>query len=52
MENVPEIAEMDLNSVKVLPPGQGLRVVDAQVRIRPVKGAFLPSRKDVPGKML
>ncbi len=40
VENVPEIAEMDLNSVKVLPPGQGRCVVDARVRIRPVKGAL------------
>ncbi len=52
VEEHPEIAEMDLNPVKVLPPGRGLRVVDARVRVRPIRGAFLPSRKDVPGRML
>ncbi len=52
IEDVPEIAEMDLNPVKVLPPGEGVRVVDARIRVRPVKGAMLPSRKDVPGRML
>jgi hypothetical protein len=29
VEDIPEIAEMDLNSVKVLPPGQGCVAVDA-----------------------
>jgi acyl-CoA synthetase (NDP forming) len=30
---LPEIREMDLNPVKVLPPGQGAVVVDARVRV-------------------
>jgi acyl-CoA synthetase (NDP forming) len=30
---VPELREMDLNPVKVLPPGQGVVVVDARVRV-------------------
>ena len=30
----PEIAEMDLNPVKVLPPGRGCRVVDARIAVR------------------
>lgn len=34
VEEVPEIAEMDLNPVKVLPPGQGCVVVDARVLLR------------------
>ena len=48
IEQVPEIAEMDLNPVKVLPPGDGIRVVDARIRVRPMPGPWLPSRKDVP----
>ncbi len=52
VDDLPEIAEMDLNPVKVLPPGRGVCVIDARVRVRPVKGAFLPSRKDIPGRML
>jgi acyl-CoA synthetase (NDP forming) len=33
VEAVPELREMDLNPVKVLPPGQGAVVVDARMRI-------------------
>lgn len=36
LEIVPEIAELDLNPVKALPPGRGVRVVDARVRIAPI----------------
>jgi len=52
VEQHPEIAEMDLNPVKVLPPGDGVVVVDARLRIRPIQGVFLPSRKDIPGRLL
>ncbi len=45
--DVPEIMEMDLNPVKVAEPGKGLSVVDARIRVRPVVGAWLPSRRDV-----
>ena len=48
IEDLPEIAEMDLNPVKVLPPGQGLRVVDLRMRVRSVPQRWLPSRKDIP----
>ena len=48
VNDIPEIAEMDLNPVKVLPPGQGLRVVDLRMRARPVPKRWLPSRKDIP----
>lgn len=48
IDDFPEIAEMDLNPVKVLPPGQGLRVVDMRMRVRPVPQRWLPSRKDIP----
>lgn len=32
-ENVPEIAELDLNPVIALPPGAGCRVIDARIRV-------------------
>jgi acetyl coenzyme A synthetase (ADP forming)-like protein len=48
VEEIPEISEMDLNPVKVLEPGEGIRVVDARMRVRPVEGPWVPSRKDVP----
>jgi acetyl coenzyme A synthetase (ADP forming)-like protein len=35
VEEVPELYELDLNPVKVRPPGQGAVVVDARVRIGP-----------------
>src|SRR5262249_1344016 len=34
-EEVPEIVELDLNPVMVLPVGQGCRIVDARVRVGP-----------------
>jgi acetyl coenzyme A synthetase (ADP forming)-like protein len=49
IDELPEISEMDLNPVKVLEPGQGIRVVDARIRVRAVEGPWVPSRKDVPG---
>jgi acetate---CoA ligase (ADP-forming) len=36
VEDIPEVAEMDLNPVKVLLPGEGCRVVDARILLRPV----------------
>jgi acyl-CoA synthetase (NDP forming) len=33
VEAVPELREMDLNPVKVMPPGQGVVVVDARLRV-------------------
>ena len=33
VEDVPELLEMDLNPVKILPPGEGVVVVDARVRL-------------------
>jgi acyl-CoA synthetase (NDP forming) len=35
---VPEIAELDLNPVIALAPGQGCRIVDARIRVRAVRG--------------
>jgi len=34
VEAVPEIAELDLNPVFALPPGQGCRIIDARMRVR------------------
>jgi acetyltransferase len=36
VEDIPEVAEMDLNPVKVLLPGEGCCVVDARILLRPV----------------
>jgi len=33
VEEIPELLEMDLNPVKILPPGQGCVVVDARIRL-------------------
>jgi acetyl coenzyme A synthetase (ADP forming)-like protein len=34
----PELEEMDLNPVRVLPPGQGLVALDARIRVHPSRG--------------
>jgi acetyl coenzyme A synthetase (ADP forming)-like protein len=46
---VPELVEMDLNPVKVLPPGNGVCVVDARMRIAPVAPGRMPAMRDLPG---
>lgn len=33
VEDIPELLEMDLNPVKILPPGQGCVAVDARIRL-------------------
>lgn len=35
VEFIPEISEIDLNPIKILPPGQGAIVVDSRIRISP-----------------
>jgi acyl-CoA synthetase (NDP forming) len=35
VEALPELREMDLNPVKILPPGQGAIAVDARIRVGP-----------------
>jgi len=37
VEDMPELAEMDLNPVKVLSPGNGCCVVDARVLLQPIE---------------
>ena len=34
-DDVPEIVELDLNPVIALPDGDGCRVIDARIRVRP-----------------
>ncbi|MEK7329620.1 MAG: acetate--CoA ligase family protein [Candidatus Eisenbacteria bacterium] len=34
----PEMEEMDLNPVRVLPPGRGLMALDARIRVKPGRG--------------
>ena len=36
VEQVPEISEIDLNPIIVMPPGEGCRVVDARIHVRPL----------------
>jgi hypothetical protein len=38
VEDIPEIAEMDLNPVKVLPSGQGCAAVDARILLQGSEG--------------
>lgn len=45
---LPEIAEMDLNPVKVLGPGEGAVVVDARIRVEEVPPAERPELADLP----
>jgi acetyl coenzyme A synthetase (ADP forming)-like protein len=48
IEALPEVTEMDLNPVKVLEPGHGIRAVDARIRVRTVSTAYIPGRMDIP----
>ena len=48
IDAVPEIVEMDLNPVKVLEPGSGVRAVDARIKVRTVSTAYIPGRVDIP----
>ena len=45
---VPEMVELDLNPVKVLAPGEGVRPVDARVRVRPLPPESSPRLADHP----
>lgn len=48
VEAVPEIAEMDINPVKVLAPGQGVRAVDVRIRVKPLIPGWSTERVDIP----
>jgi acetate---CoA ligase (ADP-forming) len=37
VEAAPEISELDLNPIKVLPPGRGAIVVDGRMRLKPIR---------------
>ena len=45
---LPEIAELDLNPVKVLEPGKGVAVVDGRVRVRHLAEDEAPALADLP----
>ncbi len=51
VDDHPEIVEMDLNPVKVAHPGEGVTVVDARIKVRPVEGRWIPSRSDQPMRL-
>ena len=51
VDDHPEIVEMDMNPIKVLPPGEGAVAVDVRIRVRPVSSSLVPSRKDIPGRL-
>jgi acyl-CoA synthetase (NDP forming) len=44
VEDLPEIAEMDLNPIKVLPPGEGCLTVDARILLRRPEARRGPGR--------
>jgi len=48
-EAVPEIAELDLNPVFALPPGEGYRIVDARIRVARVPAEDPGGRREVGG---
>jgi len=48
IDALPELVEMDLNPVKVLDPGKGVRLVDARLRVREPAERWLPEFKDLP----
>jgi acetate---CoA ligase (ADP-forming) len=51
VEDLPEVAEMDLNPVKVKLPGSGVSVVDARIRVRSIDDRWVPNRRDVPSEI-
>jgi acyl-CoA synthetase (NDP forming) len=48
IDALPELVEMDLNPVKVLDPGRGVRLVDARLRVAQPDERWLPEFKDLP----
>ena len=46
--HIPEITEMDLNPVKVLEPGHGVRAVDARIKVTPTREGWSPELIDLP----
>ncbi len=51
-EEVPEIAELDLNPVIALPPGNGCRIVDARIRVGAPRQPLLAPAGAAPGEGL
>ena len=51
IEDLPEVMEIDLNPVKVAKPGDGVRIVDARIKVRRVETRWIPSRTDLPMRL-
>ncbi len=51
IEDLPEVMEIDLNPVKVAKPGDGVRIVDARIKVRRVGTRWIPSRTDLPMRL-
>jgi|AMFO01.1.fsa_nt_gi Acyl-CoA synthetase (NDP forming) len=51
VEDLPEIAEMDLNPVLVGPPGAGVTVVDARIRVVPREPGLADVAADLVGSL-
>lgn len=45
---MPEMVELDLNPVKVFPPGEGVRPVDARIRVKRLPPERSPELADLP----
>ncbi len=48
---IPEMVELDLNPVKVFAEGEGVRALDARVRVRPSADRWIPELADIPSVM-
>ncbi len=48
---LPEMVELDLNPVMVFPRGQGVRPVDARIRVRRLPEEWIPELRDIPSVM-
>ena len=51
IDDLPEVMEIDLNPVKVAQPGDGVRIVDARIKVRRVGMRWIPSRTDLPMRL-
>ena len=49
VDEITEIAELDLNPIFALPPGQGCQIVDARIRVEPVRGQMAAPRAAITG---
>jgi acetyltransferase len=45
---LPQITEMDLNPLLVLEPGEGVKAVDARIKVKPLEPGWSPELVDLP----